>query len=109
MRPFLARFSEPVWSGHLPSWADFITTTPVFRFSVHTGSLTLCSRPGALASPLPGCGRRIRGSYSGPRLQLPERTDRLLQHFDLFVGAYRHRRPPDRRALRAADTHVFWD
>src|SRR6266403_5480367 len=36
MRPFLARFSEPVWSGHLPSWADFITTTPVFRFSVHT-------------------------------------------------------------------------
>ena len=36
MRRFLARFSEPVWSGHLPSWADFITTTPVFRFSVHT-------------------------------------------------------------------------
>jgi hypothetical protein len=26
-----------VWSGHLPSWADFITTTPVFGFSVHTG------------------------------------------------------------------------
>src|ERR1700684_2503467 len=39
MRPFLAQFSEPVWSGHLPSWADFITTTPVFRFSVHTGRL----------------------------------------------------------------------
>src|SRR5260370_13360044 len=38
MRPFLAQFSEPVWSGHSPSWADFITTTPVFRFSVHTGS-----------------------------------------------------------------------
>jgi hypothetical protein len=37
MRPFLARFSVLVWSGHLPSWADFITTTPVFRFSVHTG------------------------------------------------------------------------
>ena len=28
MRRFLARFSEPVWSGHVPSWADFITTTP---------------------------------------------------------------------------------
>jgi hypothetical protein len=27
-----------VWSGHLPSWADFITTTPVFRFSIHTGN-----------------------------------------------------------------------
>jgi pimeloyl-ACP methyl ester carboxylesterase len=37
MRPFLARFSEPVWSGHLPSWADYITTTPELKFSVHTG------------------------------------------------------------------------
>jgi uncharacterized protein DUF3768 len=36
MRPFLARFSEPVWSGHLPSWADFITDTPELKFSVHT-------------------------------------------------------------------------
>src|SRR5262249_42935108 len=33
MRPFLARFSEPVWSGHLASWADFITATSEFRFS----------------------------------------------------------------------------
>ena len=46
MRPFLARFSEPVWSGHLPSWADFITTTPVFRFSVHTaGAVTGAKGP----------------------------------------------------------------
>src|SRR5258708_39185336 len=37
MRPLLARFSEPVWSGHVPSWADFITTTPELKFSVHTG------------------------------------------------------------------------
>jgi hypothetical protein len=36
MRPFLARFSEPVWLGHLGSWADFITTTPELEFSVHT-------------------------------------------------------------------------
>src|SRR6516165_1217085 len=36
MRPFLARFSELVWSGHLASWADFITTTPELEFSVHT-------------------------------------------------------------------------
>ena len=41
MRPFLARFSEPVWSGHLPSWAHFITTTPELKFSVHTGLLTI--------------------------------------------------------------------
>jgi hypothetical protein len=36
MRPLLARFSEPVGSVHLPSWADFITTTPELKFSVHT-------------------------------------------------------------------------
>src|ERR1700730_13740239 len=36
MRPFLARFSEPAWSGHLPSLADFITTTPELKFSVRT-------------------------------------------------------------------------
>ena len=39
MRRFLARFSEPVWSGHVPSWADFITTTPELKFSVHTAVL----------------------------------------------------------------------
>jgi hypothetical protein len=44
MRPFLAQFSESVWSGHLPSWADFITTTPVFRFSVHTTAAALSAR-----------------------------------------------------------------
>jgi hypothetical protein len=32
MRRFLARFSEAVWSGHVPSWADFITTTPELKF-----------------------------------------------------------------------------
>jgi hypothetical protein len=36
MRPCLAQFSDPAWSGHLPSWADFITTTLGSRFSVHT-------------------------------------------------------------------------
>jgi hypothetical protein len=39
MRPFLARFSGPVWSGRLPSWADFITTTPELKFSVHRRAL----------------------------------------------------------------------
>ena len=36
--PFLARFSDPVGSAHTPSWVDFITITPGFKFSVHTGS-----------------------------------------------------------------------
>jgi hypothetical protein len=53
-RPFLARFGEPVWSGHLPSWADFITATPRLKFSATT--------PVALAN------------YSNPEL------DRLLEH-----------------------------
>ena len=38
MRPFPARLSEPVWSGHAPSWADFITTTPELKFPVHTAT-----------------------------------------------------------------------
>jgi hypothetical protein len=37
MRQSLARFSASVSSFHAPSWADFITTTLAFRFSVHTG------------------------------------------------------------------------
>ena len=34
--PVLARFSEPVWSGRAPSWADFTMSTSRFKFSVHT-------------------------------------------------------------------------
>jgi hypothetical protein len=34
MHQSLAKFSEPEASNQTPSWADFITTTPVF--SVHT-------------------------------------------------------------------------
>ena len=31
-RRFSARFNEPVWSCHLPSWADFITVRPSVSF-----------------------------------------------------------------------------
>ena len=49
MRPFLVRLSEPVWSGHLPSWADFITTTSGIRFLVHTSKArTFAQEFGAL-------------------------------------------------------------
>jgi two-component sensor histidine kinase len=37
MRRSLAKFSESEASNHAPSWADFITATPVFKLSVHTG------------------------------------------------------------------------
>ena len=42
MRRSIARFSEPEASDHTPSLADFITTTPELKFSVHTGQ-KLCS------------------------------------------------------------------
>src|SRR3984893_12664145 len=37
MRRSLAWYSAPVSFVHVPSWADFITITSGFRFSVHTG------------------------------------------------------------------------
>ena len=40
MRQSLARFSASVSSFHASSWADFITTTLAFRFSVHTPRMT---------------------------------------------------------------------
>jgi hypothetical protein len=36
MRRSLTKFSESEASDHTPSWADFITTTPELKFSVHT-------------------------------------------------------------------------
>jgi hypothetical protein len=37
MRRSPAKFSELEASNHTPSLADFITTTPVLKLSVHTG------------------------------------------------------------------------
>ena len=37
MRRSLAKFSESEASNHTPSSADFTTTTPELKFSVHTG------------------------------------------------------------------------
>jgi hypothetical protein len=43
MRRSLAKFGESEASNHTPSLADFTTTTPELKFSVHTG-------PGGFAS-----------------------------------------------------------
>ncbi|MGY8685568.1 hypothetical protein Q2941_48825, partial [Bradyrhizobium sp. UFLA05-153] len=43
MRPFLAQFSEPVWSGHLPSWADFITEPQDLGFRYAQRPLVGCT------------------------------------------------------------------
>src|ERR1700682_5920573 len=47
MRRSLAWYSAPVSFVHVPSWADFITITFGFRFSVHTGMIPTwaCSSP----------------------------------------------------------------
>jgi hypothetical protein len=47
MRLFLVRSNELAWSGHAPSWADFITITRELEFSVHTG----VQNPETLPSP----------------------------------------------------------
>ena len=39
MRQSLAKFSESEASNHTPSLADFTTTTPELKFSVHTGTM----------------------------------------------------------------------
>ena len=41
MRRSFAKFSESEASNHMPSLADFTTTTPELKFSVHTGVLSI--------------------------------------------------------------------
>src|ERR1700730_14049223 len=41
MRRSLAKFSESEASNHTPSFADFTTTTPELKFSVHTRASTI--------------------------------------------------------------------
>src|SRR5258708_21461159 len=78
MRPLLARFSEPVWSGHLPSWADFITTTPELKFSVHTGPTV-----GAfIGEPVLGTG----GIIPPPDGYWPAMQSVLKQHDVLLIA-----------------------
>src|ERR1700704_1839174 len=40
MHQSLVKFSESEASNHTPSLADFTTTTPELKFSVHTGQLS---------------------------------------------------------------------
>src|SRR5712671_4859912 len=49
MHQSLVKFSESEASNHTPSLADFTTTTPELKFSVHTGSHRLLGRDGQQA------------------------------------------------------------
>jgi hypothetical protein len=42
MHQSLVKFSESEASNHTPSLADFTTTTPELKFSVHTGIFAIC-------------------------------------------------------------------
>ena len=44
MRRLPGRFTEPVSFVYTPFWADRITATPVFKFSVHTRLWIVCAR-----------------------------------------------------------------
>ena len=75
MRRFLARFSEPVWSGHLASWADFITTTPELEFSVHTDPVY------PALSVYPQCTRSVPGEAGWARTVRTERLRRSIEGY----------------------------
>jgi hypothetical protein len=48
MRRSLAKFSESEASNHTPSLADFTTTTPELKFSVHTSELKKLAERGGI-------------------------------------------------------------
>src|SRR5258708_15595740 len=86
MRRSPAKFSELEASNHTPSLADFITTTPVLKLSVHTGG---DRGPGALVmSIIPldlerRCEQRWAARFSAARaLQEQHRLERQ-QHQQL--------------------------
>src|ERR1700737_1334490 len=60
MRRSLAKFSESEASNHTPSLADFTTTTPELKFSVHAPPLQCRCRSRARAS--------LRNRHQGPSI-----------------------------------------
>ena len=74
MRRSLVPYSAPVSSVHAPSWADFITTTPELKFSVHTPAWMNSSGDRSLSeTPNTWLTRNIRTST---RVSLSEALER---------------------------------
>ena len=73
MRPFLARFSEPVWSGHLASWVDFITTTPELQFSVHSVTMQSCHDGRGVCREVDGGAPHLSHRLAAQEVGLPHR------------------------------------
>src|ERR1700738_3905511 len=103
MLRFLARFSEPESSFHTRSWADFTTTTPELKFSVHT---TVHMTAGH--NTLRGSGPGQKPAFDNVMAQVgcpDRRIDRLLQYVLFALPTFTSRRlsgaisfsPPARR------------
>ena len=61
---FVVVFCEPVLSVHTPSWVDFITITPVFKFSVHTAVGDQQHADDCESADAVHCGSSISMGYS---------------------------------------------
>src|SRR3979411_1153486 len=83
MRRSLAKFSELEASNHTPSLADFITTTPVFKLSVHTTAL-IASLKAQHHDPGPPAGAAAAAIATSP-----QRRPRLLQKLPSDISTLR--------------------
>jgi type IV secretion system protein TrbI len=94
MRRSLAKFSESEASNHTSSLADFTTTTPELKFSVHTGSNTDIIQALRLsaANSLNQTGQKVvqRNLNIQPTLTIrPGFPVRVIVNRDLVLEPYR--------------------
>src|ERR1700724_3129881 len=99
MRQSLARFSEPVSSVHAPSWADFITATPAFKLSVHTG-MSCDAKPQNLSAAVPHDQQSIE------QAKRDRRHDEQIHRRDA-VGMVMKKRLPALRRWSSSLYHIF--
>src|ERR1035438_10665734 len=71
MRQSLVKFSESQASNHTPSLADFTTTTPELKFSVHTGAYRYPADAATGSHPHKGDPGDPAGDNSGFRGRCP--------------------------------------
>jgi hypothetical protein len=85
MHQSLAKFSESEASNHTPSLADFTTTTPELKFSVHTGGAQWVSVPGW---KIGGPGRILR-LMDDPAIKLYPDKDSGAWNWELLLRGKR--------------------
>jgi hypothetical protein len=87
MHQSLVKFSESEASNHTPSWADFTTTTPELKVSVHTGllhnNLALCYDATRDAAKIGSCGE-VRSAKLTDCLPARRERDELMKEVKLL-------------------------